>query len=318
MNYHNLLDANVNRVREGLRVLEDISRFILADNNLMECAKNIRHNIKNLLDIPDSLLVLSRTPNEDIGRGRIVPKRVDLPAVVSANAKRAEEGLRVLEEFSTRGDEIKEFRYDLYTLEKNILVEIRLVQPFYKTVYAISDDPDILIAAIKVGAKIVQLRDKTAGSAVIFNKLLKIKQLKNDYDFVLIVNDYPELCVEANVDGVHVGQDFNPVLARDIIGDKKILGLSTHNLEQANQALKLKVNYIGCGPVFSTPTKEGRAPVGTAYVRELAAWGKLPFVAIGGINLANVREVLEAGADTVAVVRGAKDVAEYLRIVRDL
>jgi len=312
-----LLDANINRAREGLRVLEDICRFILDDIQLTEQLKNIRHSLKDLVDIPDALLVASRGSDEDVARERPVPKRADWRGIVTANAKRAAEALRVLEEFSARGSEIKDQRYKVYDLEKIIMQKVRLARPFDNDVYVISADPETLITAIRNGSRIVQLRDKESDQETIYQKLLQVKKLKDKYDFVLIVNDYPELALRADTDGVHIGQDTDPATVRKIIGADKILGWTTHNITQAKKAAELKVNYISAGPVWSTPTKPGRPPVGLEYVREVAAQTGLPFVAIGGIDLRNVREVLAAGTDTIGIVRSAEQTAEYLRILRN-
>jgi thiamine-phosphate pyrophosphorylase len=312
---HRILDANVNRAREGLRVLEDLCRFILDDLQLTDKIKTIRHILKDLVGVSDGLLVASRGADEDVARERPVPRRANLRQIVTANAKRAAEALRVLEEFCARGSEIKDQRYLVYDLEKIIRQKIILRQPFYRDVYVISDKPSVLIDAVKNGARIVQLRDINSDTEIIYQKLLEIKKLKAEYDFVLIVNDYPELVARADADGVHIGQDTDAATVRQIIGADKILGLTTHNIAQAQKAAELKVNYISAGPIWSTPTKPGRQPVGLEYVREVAAQIDLPFVAIGGIDLTNVRAVLDAGADTIGVVRSAGDIREYLQII---
>ena len=313
---HRLLDANVNRAREGLRVLEDICRFILDDMQLTDKIKTIRHSLKDLVDIPDGLLVASRGADEDVARGRSVPRRVDLRQIVAANAKRAAEALRVLEEFCARGSAIKDQRYLVYDLEKIIRQKVLLRQPFYRDVYVISDQPAVLMDAVENGARIVQLRDKNSDTETIYQKLLEIKKLKEKYDFVLIVNDYPELVSRADADGAHIGQDADPTAVRQIIGADKILGLTTHNIAQAKKAVEFGANYISAGPVWATPTKPGRAPVGLEYVREVAMNIDLPFVAIGGIDPTNARSVIDAGANTIGVVRSAGDTAEYLKIIQ--
>jgi thiamine-phosphate pyrophosphorylase len=311
-----LLDANVNRAREGLRVLEDICRFGLDNAGLTEELKSIRHGLQDLLDTPDSLLVQSRGSDEDVARARPVPRRADLRQIIAANAKRAAEALRVLEEFSARGSDLKDLRYKVYDLEKIIAAGARLARPFERDVYVISADPAVLAAAVKNGSRIVQLRDKDGDEETIYQKLLQVKLLKKKYDFVLMVNDYPELALRADTDGVHIGQDADPAAVRARVGAAKIIGWTTHNIAQAKKAVELKVNYISAGPVWATPTKPGRPPAGLEYVREVAANIDLPFVAIGGIDLKNVREVLAAGADTIGVVRSADQTAEYLQIIR--
>jgi len=189
--------------------------------------------------------------------------------------------------------------------------------PFVNDLYVVSDSIAALKAAVEQGAAIVQLRDKSGDEGVILGKAREITALKKTRSFVFILNDDPVLAVKSGADGVHVGQDMPTGDARKVIGESMILGKTTHNLEQAREAVREGADYISVGPVFATPTKPGRPAVGLEYVREAARYVSMPFVAIGGIDLSNIDDVLAAGAKTIGVVRAWRDTAELLRRISE-
>lgn len=188
--------------------------------------------------------------------------------------------------------------------------------PFTKDLYVVSASVSELKQAVADGAAIVQLRDKTGDEAAVLEKARELTGLRKQKPFVFILNDDPHLAVRAGADGVHIGQDMSTVETRRIIGEEMILGKTTHNLEQGRQAVLDGADYISAGPVYATPTKPGRPAVGLEYVRQAAQHLDIPFVAIGGIDLANIDDVLAAGAKTVAVVRAWRDAAELLKRIR--
>jgi thiamine-phosphate pyrophosphorylase len=124
------------------------------------------------------------------------------------------------------------------------------------------------------------------------------------------------ILVLLGADGAHIGQDASTADARRVMGPEMILGKTTHNLAQAEEAIRDGADYVSAGPVFATPTKPGRPVVGLSYVREAASQLGVPFVAIGGIDLSNIDEVLAAGARTVAVVRACGQAAQLLGRIR--
>ena len=189
-------------------------------------------------------------------------------------------------------------------------------RPFIQDLYVVSDSVSVLRSAVLAGAGIVQLRDKSGDQSSIREKAREIGMLKGEYQFVFILNDDPALAVEVGADGVHVGQDMSTVEARRIVGDSLILGKTTHNLAQAREAISERADYISVGPVYATPTKPGRPAVGLEYVREAAENVEIPFVAIGGIDLSNIRDVLSAGARTIGIVRAWRDAAELLALIK--
>ncbi len=159
-------------------------------------------------------------------------------------------------------------------------------------------------AAIRGGADVLQLRNKTASDKEFLAEAKVLRSLTHHMGVPLIVNDRLQLARECGADGVHLGQDDGTLVqARQLLGENALIGRSTHSAEQALAAEREGFDYIGVGPVYATPTKPGRAAVGLELVRFASKNIKIPFVAIGGIDENNIYEVLKAGAKCVAVVR---------------
>ncbi|MDF2661310.1 MAG: thiE [Paenibacillus sp.] len=162
---------------------------------------------------------------------------------------------------------------------------------------------EVMEEAIKGGCDIIQLRDKKSPRREVLAKAKALRELTLRYGITFIVNDYIDIALAVDADGIHLGQDDLPLAdARKIVGGK-IIGISTHAIEEARQAERDGADYIGVGPVFPTKSKEDVvAPVTTSYVRQVAAEIAIPFVAIGGIKLHNVDQVLEAGARRICAI----------------
>ena len=155
------------------------------------------------------------------------------------------------------------------------------------------------------GARVVQLREKHLSSGEFYDQAAVAVRVGRARNVTIIINDRVDVALAVGADGVHLGQDdLPPDAARWLLGNQAIIGFSTHNLEQAVEATRLPLDYIALGPIFGTSSKENPDPpvglVGLAQVRQ--AMGKIPIVAIGGINRENARQVIEAGADAVAVI----------------
>jgi thiamine-phosphate pyrophosphorylase len=181
----------------------------------------------------------------------------------------------------------------------------------------------IVEAALEGGANVIQLRKKTMPKGEQYAIALTLRRLTQLHGALLIVNDHVDIAIAAGADGVHLGQDdLPPTVVRGLPGfDGRLIGRSTHNLEQARAALDDGADYIAVGPVYPTPTKAGRPAVGTGLVSEVAAIADRPFVAVGGIDHDNAPAVVEAGARAIAVVRAvydAVDPAEAARRLREL
>jgi thiamine-phosphate pyrophosphorylase len=158
--------------------------------------------------------------------------------------------------------------------------------------------------AVKGGVTMVQLREKDCSTREFIELAIRLKQRLLPCGVPLIINDRLDVALAADADGLHIGQSDMPYeMARRLLGKNKIIGLSVENLEQARQANRLDVDYIGISPVFSTPTKTNTSlPFGLEGIREVMSFTKHPAVAIGGINLSNTVEIMQAGADGIAVV----------------
>ena len=169
--------------------------------------------------------------------------------------------------------------------------------------------------AIKGGAKIIQLREKRWDKDRIKQEAIKLLRICRENNVLFIVNDYVDIALEIGADGVHLGQSDMPIKeARKICGDKLIIGLSTHSVEQAVKADKENVDYITIGPVFKTRAKD--YTVGPEIIKEILKKIKMPLIAIGGINRDNIDSVLWQGAKSVAVISavvGAEDVRKAAR-----
>jgi thiamine-phosphate pyrophosphorylase len=176
---------------------------------------------------------------------------------------------------------------------------------------------EFLDAALRGGVDIVQLRVKDGSGAAILAAAHRFARICADHGALFILNDRPELVIEAGADGVHVGQDDVPVpAARELVAADRIVGLSTHAPQQIDAAAG--ADYIGVGPVHETPTKPGRQAVGLGLVRYAAEHADMPFFAIGGVTPGNVADVRRAGAERVAVVRALTDASDPERTAREL
>ena len=180
-----------------------------------------------------------------------------------------------------------------------------------------SETTRVATEMIEGGVEILQLRAKDYEPEQILELALPLVSICKSFAVPLIINDHPEVVVKSGADGLHVGQDdIHVEKARELIGPGKIVGLSTHSPLQAKAALDEKPDYIGFGPLFSTPTKPDYISIGTSRIKEAHDLVSLPIFCIGGIKLENLPEVLSAGAMRVAIVSGilkAANIVDYCR-----
>jgi len=168
------------------------------------------------------------------------------------------------------------------------------------------------------GATLIQLREKTASPREFCDDAIEAMKIARRLNVRIIINDRVDIAMAVDADGVHVGQqDLPPDNARRLLGDSRIVGFSTHSVKQAVEADRAPVDYIAIGPVFQTYTKENpHAVVGLEAITEIRRQTSKPLVAIGGITLARAPSVLEAGADSVAVISdllSTGDISERIR-----
>ncbi len=305
-----ILDANLDRVREGLRVIEEWFRFGEANLHQAALCKAMRQEIATFhteamhqaRNTPGDPLTTVDHPNE--------AERLDVGDVLRVNFARLQEALRVIEEYAKLIDPklagaAKQWRYQIYTLESACLRDTlrNRLTPLYLVTSPHPNLLGIVEASLRGGLRLVQLREKEAEGREIFDLACKLRDLCNRYDALLIVNDRVDLALASHADGVHLGQADLPIAeARKLLGPHRLIGQSTHNPAEAAQSLLDRADYIGIGPVFATPTKPGRIAVGFDYVAHCQNL-PIPGYAIGGINYDNLEAVLSAGAQRVAVVR---------------
>ncbi|HXX56382.1 MAG TPA: thiamine phosphate synthase [Thermodesulfovibrionales bacterium] len=180
---------------------------------------------------------------------------------------------------------------------------------------------DMTLAAVKAGVRWVQYREKEKSRRDIYQDAAKLRRITADYRATFIVNDHADIALAVDADGVHLGQDDLPLKeARKVMGER-IIGISTHSLKEAQAAAAGGADYIGFGPLFPTKTKDAGTPRGIEKLMQVRGEVSLPVVAIGGIATENLRSVLDAGADAVAVASAiligdiAVNVAAFLRVL---
>jgi thiamine-phosphate pyrophosphorylase len=185
--------------------------------------------------------------------------------------------------------------------------------------------PKMVESACKGGADVIQFREKHLAPNQRLGVAKELKEICHRYGVLFIINDFLDIALAVGADGVHLGQEDLPVSeARTLVdrffGKKHsfLIGCSTHSLPQALRAQEAGADYVGCGPIFSTPTKPGSLAVGLGLIQEYQAHLKIPFVAIGGIDAKNLSQVIQSGAKGVAVVRAAFDQSDVESSVRSL
>ena len=334
-----ILDANLDRAREGMRVIEEWCRFGLNDQAMTAQVKHLRQSagrwhsadIRAARDTPGDLGTALTHPQE--------ATRSSLAAVLQVNLARSQEALRVLEEYGKlyspeMAADCKQMRYQLYTLDSQIMnpmietksagiAQSRHHQLMQARTYLVTSPvPDLLgtvEAALKGGIAIVQYREKTADDEERLQVAQQMRSLCHRYGALFIVNDRVDIAVAAEADGVHLGQhDLPMAAARKILGPDKLVGRSTTNPAELKRALDEDADYIGVGPVHETPTKPGKAASGDDYVRYAAQHATMPWFTIGGLNAENLAPTLAAGATRVAVVRALMQAEDPAAVARSL
>ncbi|QNI68114.1 thiamine-phosphate pyrophosphorylase [Synechococcus sp. BMK-MC-1] len=335
-----LIDANLDRAREGLRVIEDWCRFGLDRQDLVVPLKDWRQQLGQL---HDDAYRQARSTATDAAAGLGHPaqdNRSDSVAIVKANASRVQEALRVIEEFARTGDAVlartaAAVRYALYDHEVRILEacghnrrqqQLADAKLCLITDPGADDNPDRLMhnvkAALESGVTLVQYRRKHGSDGLRLQEAQQLAQLCRAHNALFIVNDRIDLALLVNADGVHLGQEDLPQHeARRLLGNEKLIGRSTHALAQLEAAQQEGADYAGVGPVFATATKADRQPAGLNWVKEACAAARIPWFAIGGITATTLPRVREAGAQRVAVVSAimaSEDPASASRQLLDL
>ena len=310
---YRILDANLDRAREGLRIIEEWCRFGINSAQMTGECKQLR---QELAGWHTSEIRAARDTASDPGTELTHPQeeqRASISALLQANFCRVEEALRVLEEYgklyhSKMGGAFKQMRYRVYVLESRLLGYQRHQLLLRALLYLVTSPSEALFAVVEAalqgGLTVVQYRDKNVDDDVRFESAQKLRQLCKQYDALFIINDRVDLALAVDADGVHLGQQDIPIaVARQLLGPQRLIGRSTTNPDEMQRAIQEGADYIGVGPVYETPTKVGKAAAGLDYVRYAAQYSSVPWFAIGGIDVNNVSDVISAGAERVAVVR---------------
>ncbi len=337
-----IIDANLNRIGEGLRLLEEVARLLLNDANLTLQLKSIRHELLRADWQFHQQLIEARNAEGDIGVGIAIPgedKQKELPLIIVANARRVQQSLRVMEELAKLPDMIhildtekfERARFNLYTIEQALLVRLGRQDKVKKLsgLYVIIDTNilkerspiEAARQAIRGGAKTIQLRDKFKSRGELLPIAQQLKRLCAENDVLFIVNDYLDIALASDADGLHLGQEDLPLrVARKLLPFDKIVGGSTTTVEQAVSYEADGADYIAVGSMYPTASKEIVKVVGLERLRQVRQAVTVPLVAIGGINKDNVAGVISAGADAVAVISAvltADDIEKAARQILD-
>lgn len=333
-----IIDANCNRISEGLRVLEDIARFILNNQPLNHQLKALRHDLVKGLTSLGAGLITARDTDTDVGTAGIhTSTQADLAALVAANAKRVEEALRVVEEMAklpeiSRQLDSRTFetaRFTLYALEKELLSrllrrdKVSRLRGLYVIIDAETlgyrDETKVAAQAISGGASTIQLRDKKRSKRELLHLAREINELCRNSNTLFIINDHLDIALVVECDGLHIGQEDLPIsLIRRELQVEKLIGISTRTTEQAAEAQAQGADYIAVGSIYTSPTKPDAPVIGLAELRKIRQVVNLPIVAIGGINRENIRDVMATGVEAAAVISAVitqEDIERATRIL---
>ena len=318
---YRIIDANFNRAREAVRMMEEYCRFALNCEPLAARTKQLRHQLCDAVSKLDSQqLIASRDTLNDVGVGCAVDnqmKRADLTDCFTAASKRLTEALRVIAEVTqtsnaTVAAAIENLRYTAYTLEKDIALFSGIVGKFKHVKLYVIITSSQLLEVLRLtsncatnGADCIQLRAKNVEDDAFFELACEFVKLCRRENVLSIINDRADIAIASGADGAHLGQHDLPIeKVRQLQVTPLIIGKTTHSEQQLLAACGQIPTYVSVGPVFATSTKPNLAPAGLDYVtrsiKTLAPTG-VSHIAIGGITLGNIEQVLNAGTERIAV-----------------
>jgi thiamine-phosphate pyrophosphorylase len=340
--YIRTLDANLNRVSEGIRVIEDIFRFGYENSGMSDSLRQVRHCVRNTSRMLTPLLLHNRQVDSDPGVSISLRSDIDQRSnqtdILHANFKRVQEGLRSIEESLKSIEKLdiakqyEQIRFQIYSLEKQSYLAIsdHRKKMFPSTdIYCLTAESlscgrsnlTVVEEMIQAGIKIIQYREKEKPFGEKYRECMKIREMTRANDVTFIVNDHVDLALMTQADGVHIGQTDYPIEAvRTLTGNNFIIGISTHAPEEAMRAQEAGADYIGVGPIFSTKTKTDVCdPVGLEYLEFAVKNITIPFVTIGGIKEHNIHDVVRLGATCVGIVSeitGADNIGKKIQSIR--
>lgn len=322
-----IIDASLNRAREALRTIDDLARFWQQSTVLCEQAKQLRHQLSQLLCspsftsvVPNQLLLANRNTPGDVGTSITTPgevSRAGLGGVAAAACARLTESLRSAEEClktlpgaASLAHHLEQLRYRAYSLEKDLLTAIGdgrcpqwrlcvlLTQSLCKLDWRV-----VAQAALQAGADCLQLREKHLEAAEVLDRALYLRTLTSKAGAALIINDRIDIALASGADGVHLGQADLPIAAaRSLCTRPLFIGVSTQTLDQVQAAWQAGADYCGVGPMYDTTTKDKPVIAGPIALRAYTQFAHAkPHLAIGGIAPHCIAELVEHGCRGVAV-----------------
>lgn len=313
------LDANANRIREGLRVVEDIVRFSNNDSRTTEAIRELRHQVAKTFRSMNSEVKgwqVQRNSRQDVGNAfsnSSVP-RTSLHDLLAANFKRVQESLRVFEELCSLHlpnyvASFHRFRFEAYRVETAVMAGF--AKQFNAALYVVVDAASLGIRSplrvaeetIRGGATMLQWRDTVYGAKASLRIAKQLHAISRKYQVPFIVNDRVEVAALSGAEGVHLGQqDLSIQDARRRLGDHVIIGSSNNTLGEAVKSAQAGADYISVGPVFNTTTKVPHRPlVPTRLLTQIVKKVTVPVIAIGGISPERIGDLMATGISGVAV-----------------
>jgi thiamine-phosphate pyrophosphorylase len=281
----------------------------------------MRHKLVKSMSQFGPSLISERKSETDVGIGSEISHRQDLTSLVTANARRVEEALRVIEELSKLPDlssalPTKDFeaaRFNIYTLQRELLSRLTRRHNIEQLhgLYVIIDsqtldfkgEVDVARKVIKGGVKVIQLRDKQRSRGDLLTLARGLSDLCHRTNTLFIVNDYLDIALASDADGIHIGQDDLPLAAiRKQLPVDRIVGISAATVALARKAESEGADYVAVGSLYSSPTKPKAKVIGLKRLSAIRKAISIPIVAIGGINRQNIGDVMAAGADAAAVI----------------
>lgn len=331
-----ILDANANRAREALRVMEDVARFALDDATLARELKELRHALRDALaSLPAGWIEAGREVETDVGREISTENersRRNLADVATAAGKRLSEALRSIEECLKLADEraaaeVEQLRYRAYEVDARLALRTAPLRAKQWGVCVLLTESickrpwrEVLLGSIAGGADAVQVREKHMTARELCNRVREVIDIARPANVTVIINDRVDVALACGADSVHLGtEDIAIADARRAASRTLLIGASTHSLAEAEHAVAQGADYCGVGMMYASSVKPDREPEGMAYLQKfLARFPHMPHLAIGGVTPENAAELVAAGARGFAVSTAVCAANDPEAVVRSL
>lgn len=319
-----VLDANINRAAEGMRVLEDVARFVLDNKSLSRGIKSCRHELRSFTP-----KAISRDTKNDVGTTISTlqeQERNSLHDVATAAGNRCGEALRVIEEFlklESQQNTIEAIRYTMYDLSAEVVSLLGATKKQqWKLCFVMTKNDcvlawkDSLVQSIVAGCDCIQVREKELSTRDLIKHVHEVKEIADVYGVQVIVNDRVDAALATNVAGVHLGEnDISIQDARKLCGSEYIIGVTVHDPNKLNKCISLGADYVGVGAMFTSQTKPSAKIAPLGLLKNALAYNHL---AIGGITPQNVQQLYDAGCKGIAVGASIANSETPERIIKTL